>query len=505
MRSVAKFKLVHLHATAGLFDQVETSLRAWFDAKVEQDDAGAYRMRRGGRSVKATISRDDIEDSQILKVFVTEDIPGGELTTQAMLLGIATEVRFVADLGVVATGVSRPTVALRAPRFIQDVLALGTTWQIDDARDRVFSHSFAVAGHNFEQFKELILSDERALPVVAITKIDGHTEFPTLASDLAKRVSGLAHVCVLDEDASWSLTETLGVQWSCYNGAVRIYWPGGVGRDVPFRHTLWRADRVLAKHGSVDAAQEWLNDTITRRIIEASSYTSNDQTFERLEERRANSRIEAATKRAADDADYQQLANVYAEENDTLKGRLKTLQAQLENAEAELSGFRARYYSGTSGTDAAEAETEETEAPPSNVKEAVDRAKELFGNNLAFADNIGDSVATLSTTAGPPGKIWDYLSALNELSIALNAGNGNIGKTIPIWLRERGIECSGESETVKNSRGGVRTFRIGGNSVPCELHLKPSDGTSPDKCVRIYFAPSQVKPHIGVGYVGRHF
>jgi hypothetical protein len=505
MRSVAKFKLVHHDAEPDLFDRGQTVLQGWFDGKFEAESQGGYRIRHNGRPAVASINREDIEGNRLLRVRVTEDIIGGKLTTQVGLLAFGAEVHFTSDLGVHATGVSRPTLELRAPRFVQDVVGLGTTWRVEDGRDRVFSSPFAVQSDNVDQFRDLILSDDRALPVVAISKIDGHTEFPGLASDLAKRIVGLAHVCVLDEAASWHLTDALGEQWSCYNGAVRVYWPGGVGRGLPFRHTLWRADRVLARYETVDDAQKWLDNTITRRVIEASSYLSNDQAFDDLEERRAAARIEAASKRAADDSDYQQLANVYAEENDALKERNKNLQSSLENAQTELIGLRAAYYRG--GPESDLAENEESEAPPTTVAEAVERSTRAFDSNLLFADSISESIATLAPTAGPPGKILDYLSALNDLSIALREGGGNIGQTIPMWLRAKGIECSGESETIKNSKSeqAERTFKIAGVDVHCELHLKPSDGTHPDKCARIYFALSQAEPRVRIGYVGRHF
>ena len=403
MRSVAKFKLVHPEAEPDLFAQAEATLQSWFDAKFEPAANGEYRFRRDGRRAIATIIREDFEGSRLLRVRVTEDVIGGKLTTQAALLSSDNEVRFTADLGVVATGVSRPTVALRAPRFVQDIVGLGRAWHIESGRDRVFSNPFSVEVDNVNLFKDLILSEDRALPVVAISKIDGHVEFPNLAADLAKRIAGLAHVCVLDEASSWDLTDHLGEQWSCYNGAVRIYWPGGVGRGLPFRHTLWRADRVLARHDTLDDAQKWLDNTITSRIIEASSYVSDDHAFVALEERRAAARIEVAAKKAEDDADYKQLANVYAEENDSLKERIKELKAQIENAEAELFGLRAAYYRGEVGGEPTG--FEETEAPPASVSEAVERAIQAYASDLEFADSISDSVATLSPTAGPPGKI----------------------------------------------------------------------------------------------------
>ena len=75
-----------------------------------------------------------------------------------------------------------------------------------------------------------------------------------------------------------------------------------------------------------------------------------------------------------------------------------------------------------------------------------------------------------------------------------------------MWLRDNGVDCSGESETIKNKKEARRrrTFRIGGEALYCEYHAKPSDGVSPDACARIYFAVSTHAPRIRVGYIGRH-
>ena len=43
-----------------------------------------------------------------------------------------------------------------------------------------------------------------------------------LASDLA----GSAHVMVIDWDVTYEFSRIVGDEWSCFGGAVRIYWPG---------------------------------------------------------------------------------------------------------------------------------------------------------------------------------------------------------------------------------------------------------------------------------------
>ena len=103
----------------------------------------------------------------------------------------------------------------------------------------------------------------------------------------------------------------------------------------------------------------------------------------------------------------------------------------------------------------------------------------------------------------PPDKVYDYLKTLAELSRAMKAG---LGKDILSWLRERGVKASGESETILINTTEMRKRRWHDGTARREfdMHLKPADGTSPDRCVRIYFDWSEVSNSIVVGYVGRH-
>lgn len=501
MRSVAKFKLVHA-PEAALFDDACRSLRQWFDNKLSQNEDGTYRIQKDGRAAEASIGDDAIDGSRLFRIRVTESIEGGKLTSEINVLEDSQGVHFACDLGVVATGVARPNIALRAPRFVQTIASLGSAWQIEAGRDRVFSQPFRVGTNNGSQLLDLLRAPERALPVIVISEFDGSETFPGLAQNVARRVTGLAHVCVVDENASWQLTQDLGQEWSCFNGAVRLYWPGGVAVGSPFRHPLWLSDKLELRFG--EAAADWLCNKLTRLIIEASSYLSLDSAFAEFEDRRSSLRIREAEDRAQDESDYEGLAQIYSEENGVLKRRLAALQAQFDNAQAELDGIRSAYFRGDSGAVAVEEAA--TEAPPSTVSEAVARARSRFGNQLAFPDDLEAQVSTLNPSAGPPSKIFEHLSGLNELASKL-ADEGGLGMSVPIWLRSHNIECSGESDTIKKSKAARagRTWSVGGEQIYCEFHTKPSDGTSPDRCVRIYFVPADSGLRVRIGYIGRHF
>ena len=74
------------------------------------------------------------------------------------------------------------------------------------------------------------------------------------------------------------------------------------------------------------------------------------------------------------------------------------------------------------------------------------------------------------------------------------------------WLREQGLKASNESDTIRNSTAEMqkRTWHDGQVKRRFESHLKPSEGTSPDRCVRICFDYDSEAKKTVVGWVGRH-
>jgi hypothetical protein len=114
-------------------------------------------------------------------------------------------------------------------------------------------------------------------------------------------------------------------------------------------------------------------------------------------------------------------------------------------------------------------------------------------------------VKSIRPDAGPPDKVLTYLEQLAALSCALRAGP--LRRTVVRWLTERGVHASSESDSIKRSPAEKRKRTwadAGGDRRFFDLHLKPSDCTSVDRCVRIYFAWDGDLEKVVVGWVGRH-
>jgi hypothetical protein len=66
------------------------------------------------------------------------------------------------------------------------------------------------------------------------------------------------------------------------------------------------------------------------------------------------------------------------------------------------------------------------------------------------------------------------------------------------------VSASGESYTIRNSADEMRARTWDGRRREFELHLKPAEGTSPDRYVRIYFDYDDASGRSIVAWIGRH-
>jgi hypothetical protein len=259
-------------------------------------------------------------------------------------------------------------------------------------------------------------------------------------------------------------------------------------------------DRLLWKVDDEVKARDRFRGELIDRLFEASTFVADDPAFARFEAARVHSH--SAISRAAAEGDFKAIAESYASENDVLRASLELQLREIETLKQNVESLSIAVRSGQSVSP----EQEVQESPPESVYEAVHMARKKLSQSVAFSEGVDDQLKTLNTSAGPPDKILRYLLTLGTLARTLDEGH-TLGRSIPSWLKEQGVDCSIESETIKKSREAKRqrTFKINGEDIHCEYHLKPSDGVHPDLCARIYFTASDQPPRICIGYIGRHF
>jgi hypothetical protein len=392
-------------------------------------------------------------------------------------------------------------VDVRCPNLIQKIVESGDDWYVGESllSARPFEFSGSEGG---EEFVKIAWHPNRNLPIVAVSPHDGQTLTDTFVSDLAHDLCGIALVAKLDNEASWRLTNTKGKEWSCYSGAVRIYWPRIQASDNPLTHPLWTRLSLLRQVATpLDAASRFRRQ-IRRRIMGLSAFSvrePQDITSIRTDFERAKSeKLRDELRRAAD---WEALAKDYSLENDRLRASVTKLTEEVIELREQVANLQQALQWQPAEADEVKPQDE---PPPTTVAEAVDQARNKYAVELVFGDDVWAGVRALAPDAGPPEKVAQYLATLSEMSAARRAGT--LGKSAIMWLRDRGVTTSAESETVKNSSTEMakRTWRDGVGRRAFEFHLKPNEAVAPDRCVRIYFDYDEKRGKVIVGWVGRH-
>lgn len=500
MRVVAKVQLTTLNGPDDLGASALRLLERWADRKFIVDDAGAFRIRASGLQAQWDQRADSVGDVRLDRVCVLEPVERGSLQMDVDLLADAHRTAFRCILRVGSdAGVAPTDVQVRAPRFVREIVALPCSWTVGAGGEAVFAHPFFIDVDELPVLDELMVSPVRRLPVVIVSEHDGETLAGDLHEKLAHDLCGLAHVVRLSTEASWALTHSRGKEWSCYNGAVRLFWPFRANMPDFRAHPLWTYDLLAARFETEQQAREHLRRELARRILEASTFVADDPKFDEFAAMRSHAALDTARAAAAEGGDFRQLADAYAVENDELRAKVDDQREQIDLLRQQVEALNpARHLPP------AETGDERGETPPQTVAEAVSIARHELAGTVAIAFETDVDIAHLNPAAGPPDKILRYVRTLGNLATAL--ANGPIGLSVPQWLKARNVECSVDSETTKLSKEGKR-FRnrpVNGEPVDCEYHLKPADKVRPDMCARIYFATATTAPFVKVGYIGRH-
>lgn len=342
-----------------------------------------------------------------------------------------------------------------------------------------------------EAFGKFLIDPHRLLPLVAVAEYQGLVLHPRIAEDISRDLASLAVVGVLDESASWRLTRSLGVGWSCYNGAIRLYWPGLDPTSDSRGHPLWTSRRLLDDVPDTSAAATRIRNVLRRQLMSASAFAVREpHLFEMIRTKERSQRFAAERAKLKASDDFASLAESYATEADDLRKELDGIRKENEVLRSQVQNLQEALQWRDVAPE--EALAPESVAPPATVSDAVAHTQAEGADALVFGPGVDEGVRGLAPDAGPPGKVLQYLIQLAELSRA--RASGPLGTSTLEWLKQRNVSASLEGEGVKRTWGG-REY---------EWHLKPADAVSPDRCVRIYFDWDEASKRIFVGWIGRH-
>jgi hypothetical protein len=506
MREVARYAfsapIAELADASGAWVSVCRMVDRWIASKGtrREHDAGIQIEFGDGRVADLSTIEMSCSSGNAISWTLEEPTEGGVFKT-GIALGRSADVIAVAcelDAGAPVQVVAPVVFEARCPQVLRDIIESEIPWSTRETRLSTRPLRFT-GDQGGTDLSDLIISEVRSLPLVIVSAFEGLVLHPGIAEGMARDLAGLAIVATAADSASWVVTRTLGIDWSCYNGALRLYWPFRAMDRSPFRHPLWTSRRLLYGVDDTEQAARRIRTQLRRKILGLSTLTiRRHPIFDEIER---GHRAQAADVRRKEAASQGELLKLLEGDNDRLEDENRKLQDRVARLEADFANAQAMV--SWAAKDDGEEVLPDEDVPPSTVAEAVAKARTRYARLLVFGDDVAGGIEPLAENAGPPEKILGYLVALADLAETLQ--KGPLGATIVQWLKDRGFHVSGESETIKNSRAEMkqRTWHDGRRRREFDLHLKPTDATSPDRCVRIYFDWNADEKKVVVGWLGR--
>jgi hypothetical protein len=353
----------------------------------------------------------------------------------------------------------------------------------------------------------VLRSSGRSLPVVLVSPV-GWDDNPLVdAGELQDKLAGLALVAELKTKwAAFELSNAVGPMYSCYNGALRIYWPGFKGGpDDPQEHYLYlpaqlqklqgknsSVARLLFRHFSAVAAFRYTDGEVTTRARQAIDQDRRAQFEALIEQSRAN---------PSKSVDAQVLEFALSE-NDRLEKETKQQKERLAELERDLAMAMAQFQQPAlpGETDAADAPAE---APIETVAAALRVVAERNTKSLVVLKSAYE--AAEKSDFSRPEDVLKGLLAIVEIgeSYFTSKGKKSVGPLEELF-QQKGLKYAPtESQNTLNMYGDERKFLKDGVRKQMLKHITIGKGDTKN-CLQIYFDFNDETKQIEIGHCGRH-
>ena len=470
----------------------------------EQQTPDGHRLRAheqeigGGRVVEVEWEHPDKDDADLLWNTRLTLAAAGEKVEFGCLLRIGSRSFRVSPLGAISAG---------APGIVGELLR---QHECRVSPVQIAAKHTRISPGEADLLVPFLLSGDRALPIVLVSQ-DNETGEPLAdPKRVQKRLSGLAHVYEITGEAGFELTDALGKTSSCFNGAVRVYWPGFTP-SAWRQHPLYLPDRVQA----IRTRGRRVEDELFRLLSDIAASRFDDGELWRSLRAQANRKRQEDIRRRLDEESSERepsedLTEFYKDYEATLKkvDHLDAHNAELaqENARllAENAGLRTNLSTLTQFAGAAEADVESAgeEAEPETVSEALEQAAAHHACLDVWESATASAAESVSNRAGRVRDALDSIAKLSRLYFA--TPDRSIGESFKSFFDKQGVKYAPqESEMTMQQYGSDRIFRDGSSSREIQQHLTLGQGSRAN-CVQIYFDADTDSETFIIGYCGIH-
>ena len=201
---------------------------------------------------------------------------------------------------------------------------------------------------------EYIDSASRQLPVVVVSSAgddSGSEQTVVNGDELAERLLGLAAVYVVGDRQTYALSNWWGQRYSCFDRAVRIYWPGfDYPSQSPYEHPLYLVHQIenwTANNGEdfVDALVRIVGSNSVRRLWRDDrlpSYNRVKHSALQAEQRAIKS--DRPTPSQPEIENLEQQLRVRDEEVDLIHAEAARLENEIEELRQSITNAQSQEY-----------------------------------------------------------------------------------------------------------------------------------------------------------------
>lgn len=375
---------------------------------------------------------------------------------------------------------------------------------------QIQTHVGRVTIDTLDQFIQDLLSIKRYLPLILLSR-DAWSEEPAVEPELIlRRVLGLANVFIIDKRASFELTGELGRALSCFNGAIRVYWPGFTRSADPMNHPLFLSEKLEYHANRGEAIDEHLFRVFSG--IAALRFSEGHLT-KRVRQDLDLKRVDQDAALRNQVAEHQ-LSTATLEEEllkswgaaDKLRAERDAAQfraAELEEEIAQLKLNLAAIWEYRGDTVVAE-EGQQATQQVTSVADALHKAEKQWLGTLEIWQSAIESAEKSNFCR--PDEVFEALDAMNQLAVACAVAKKG-GQSVGPWeqfFESRGIKYAPtESQNTLNMYGDERQFKNKGLRKQMLRHLTLGGGDR-SNCLQIYFDLDDNTGLIQIGYCGVH-